>query len=174
MSDSLRPHRHSPPDSSVHRILQARILEWVAIPFSRGLPNPGNEPVSLTFPRTTWEDPSYTILLFSCSVMSNSLRHHGLQLALPPCLSLSPRVCSNVHWVDNAIQPSQPLLPPSPPTFNPTYTVSFLKSDTRKIYLHISNHRTGKGQFSFQSQRRAMPKDVQTATQLHSSHMIAK
>ena len=26
----------SPPDSSVHGILQARILEWVAIPFSRG------------------------------------------------------------------------------------------------------------------------------------------
>ena len=28
----------SPPGSSVHRILQARILEWVAIPFSRGSP----------------------------------------------------------------------------------------------------------------------------------------
>ena len=27
---------HSPPGSSVHGILQARILEWVAIPFSRG------------------------------------------------------------------------------------------------------------------------------------------
>ena len=27
--------------SSVHMILQARILEWVAIPFSRDLPNPG-------------------------------------------------------------------------------------------------------------------------------------
>ena len=26
----------SPTDSSVHGILQARILEWVAIPFSRG------------------------------------------------------------------------------------------------------------------------------------------
>ena len=26
----------SPPGSSVHEILQARILEWVAIPFSRG------------------------------------------------------------------------------------------------------------------------------------------
>ena len=26
----------SPPDSSVHGILQARILEWVAISFSRG------------------------------------------------------------------------------------------------------------------------------------------
>ena len=31
----------SPPGSSVHGILQARILEWVAIPFSRNLPNPG-------------------------------------------------------------------------------------------------------------------------------------
>ena len=28
------------PDSSVHRILQARILEWVAIPFSRGSSRP--------------------------------------------------------------------------------------------------------------------------------------
>ena len=33
---------------------------------------------------------------------------------------------------------------------------------------------TGKGQFSFQSQRKAMPKNAQTAAQLHSSHMIAK
>ena len=30
----------SPPDSSVHGILQARILEWVAIPFSRGSSQP--------------------------------------------------------------------------------------------------------------------------------------
>ena len=29
------PIDHSPPDSSVHRILQARTLEWGAIPFSR-------------------------------------------------------------------------------------------------------------------------------------------
>ena len=35
-SDSLRPHDCSPPDFSVHGILQARILEWIAIPFSRG------------------------------------------------------------------------------------------------------------------------------------------
>ena len=33
--DSLRPIDYSPPGSSVHGILQARILEWVAIPFSR-------------------------------------------------------------------------------------------------------------------------------------------
>ena len=33
-----------------------------------------------------------------------------------------------------------------------------------------SGHRTGKGQFSFQSQRKAMPKNAHTTTQLHSSH----
>ena len=37
-----------------------------------------------------------------------------------------------------------------------------------------SGHRTGKGQFSFQSQRRAMPNNVQITAQLHSSHMLAK
>ena len=37
-----------------------------------------------------------------------------------------------------------------------------------------SGHRTGKGQFSFQSQRKAMPKKVQTTTQFHSYNMLAK
>ena len=35
-----------------------------------------------------------------------------------------------------------------------------------------SGHRTGKCQFSFQSQRKAMPKDVQTTAQLCSFHML--
>ena len=37
-----------------------------------------------------------------------------------------------------------------------------------------SSHRTGKGQFSFQPQRRAMPKNVQTIAQLHSFYMPAR
>ena len=37
-----------------------------------------------------------------------------------------------------------------------------------------SGHRTGKGQFSFQSKRKAMPKNVQTTTQPHSSHTLSK
>ena len=37
-----------------------------------------------------------------------------------------------------------------------------------------SGHRTGKGQFSFQSQRKAMPKNAQTTIQLHSSHTLVK
>ena len=36
------------------------------------------------------------------------------------------------------------------------------------------SHRTGKDQFSFQSQRKAMPKNAQTTTQLHSSHTLVK
>ena len=36
----------SPPGSSVHGILQARILEWVAMPFSKDFPDPGIEPAS--------------------------------------------------------------------------------------------------------------------------------
>ena len=37
-----------------------------------------------------------------------------------------------------------------------------------------SGHRTGKGQFSFQSQRKAMPKNGQTTTRMQSTHTLAK
>ena len=43
MSNSLWPQRlYSLPGSSVHGILQARILEWVAIPFSMGSSQPSD------------------------------------------------------------------------------------------------------------------------------------
>ena len=40
VSNPLRPHGYSPPGSSVHRILQARTLEWVALPFFMGSSQP--------------------------------------------------------------------------------------------------------------------------------------
>ena len=43
-----------------------------------------------------------------------------------------------------------------------------------KIGKLSSGHRIGKGQFSLQSQRKAMPKNAQITTQLHSSHMLVK
>ena len=47
-SDSLQPYGLcSPPGSSVHGILQARILEWVACPPPGDLPDPGIKPTSL-------------------------------------------------------------------------------------------------------------------------------
>ena len=47
--------------------------------------------------------------------------------------------------------------------------VKVLHSMCQQIWKTHSGHRTGKGQFSFQSLRKAMPKNVQTTTQLHSS-----
>ena len=52
--------------------------------------------------------------------------------------------------------------------------VKVLHSISSKFGKLSSGHRTGKGQFSFQSQRKAMPKNAQTTTQLHSSHTLAK
>ena len=43
MSDSYDSMDYSPPGSSGHGILQARILEWVAIPFSRGSSQPRDQ-----------------------------------------------------------------------------------------------------------------------------------
>ena len=52
--------------------------------------------------------------------------------------------------------------------------VKVLHSICQKIGKLSSGHRTGKGQFSFQSQRKARPKNAQTTTQLHSSHTLVK
>ena len=40
----------SPPGSSLHEIIQARILEWVPFPIPGDLPDPGIEPTCLASP----------------------------------------------------------------------------------------------------------------------------
>ena len=52
--------------------------------------------------------------------------------------------------------------------------VKVLHSICQPIWKLSSGHWTGKGLFSFQSQRKAMPKNAQTTAQLHSSHMLVK
>ena len=85
----------SPPGSSVHGISRARILEWVAISFSRAWSQLRNLfPVSCVSGGATRET-SKQQMLFSCSVVSNSLQPHGLQHTRLPCPSLSPGICSN-------------------------------------------------------------------------------
>ena len=103
------------PGSSVHGIFQARILEWIALPSSRGSSWPGIEPSSLMPPAlageffttgTTWEVlglctemqlifVSDSSVQFSHSLVSSSLQPHGLQHTRPPCPSPTPRVYSN-------------------------------------------------------------------------------
>ena len=52
--------------------------------------------------------------------------------------------------------------------------VKVLHSICQQIWKTPQCHRAGKGQFSFQSQRKAMPKNAQTTAQLHSSHILVK
>ena len=52
--------------------------------------------------------------------------------------------------------------------------VKVLHSICQQIWKTHSGHRPGKGQFSFQSQRKAIPKNVQTTAQLYSSHTLVK
>ena len=52
--------------------------------------------------------------------------------------------------------------------------VKVLHSICQQIWKTHHGHRTRKGQFSFQSQRRAKPKNDQTTAQLHSFHMLKK
>ena len=94
-----------PPDSSVHGILQARILEWVAIPFSRASSDPG---------------------LMHCGQILCHLNHHYCCLVAKSCQTLcDPINCSTPGFrsslselaqtrVSVAIQPSYPLSPHSP------------------------------------------------------------
>ena len=63
----------SPPGSSVHGILQARILEWVAIPFSRGFSWPRDQTHisclgrQILYHRATWE-ATYLVMQFRHSL----------------------------------------------------------------------------------------------------------
>ena len=52
--------------------------------------------------------------------------------------------------------------------------VKVLHSICLQIWKIQQWHRNGKGQFSFQSQRKAMTKNAQATAQLHSSHMLVK
>ena len=52
--------------------------------------------------------------------------------------------------------------------------VKVLHSICQQIWKTQRGHRTGKGQFSFQSQRKVVPKKAQTTAQLHSSHTLVK
>ena len=64
----------------------------------------------------------------------------------------------------------------------PVELFEIIKDDAAKVLHSICQQiwkteqwpQDWKGQFSFQSQRKAMPKNAQTTTQLHSSHTLVK
>ena len=72
--------------------------------------------------------PLRCLLLFSSSIMSDSLwpQQQRLDCSRPGFLIfhyLPEFPQTHLHWVDDAIQPSHPLLPLSPPALNPSLCV---------------------------------------------------
>ena len=87
MSNASQPITYSPPGTSVHRIFPARILEQVAICFSRGSSQPRDWTCvswfscigrQILYHWATWEALSHGMKCESFSVVSDSLRPHGL------------------------------------------------------------------------------------------------
>ena len=78
--------------------------------------------------------PQNSRLLSSCSVVSDSLRPHGLQHARLPCPPLSPTICSNScplrQWCYLTISSS---VAPSPPAFSR----SSIRVFSSELALHI-------------------------------------
>ena len=96
MSDSCDPMDCGPPGSSVHGILQARILEWVAISYSRGSswPRDGSciSCVSyigrrILYHCSTWEAPIPLLILANLNIMPGFKKKKNV-LAPQYCWSL--------------------------------------------------------------------------------------
>ena len=86
------------------------------IPFNRVVPVPSSWPLCISVIHFSYPQAIITISVqFSHSLMSNSLRPHGLQHARPPCLSPTPGVYSNScplsRWCHPTISTSVILLP---------------------------------------------------------------
>ena len=85
----------SPPGSSIHEVFQARILEWVAISYSRGsfqprdrtcIPCIAGEFFTAEPPGKPFNKNELLLLLFSCWVVSNSLQPGELQHTRLPAI----------------------------------------------------------------------------------------
>ena len=111
-----------------------------------------------------------TVLNFSRLCFSSGTYHIGLLTMPPPCPVTHSihhthkyLCCKNFSYITEYIDC---LTYYSMPSFVIQYANKFGKLS--------SGHRTGKGEFSFQNQRKAMQKSVETNAQLQSFHMLAR
>ena len=118
----------SPPGFSLHRILQARILEWVAIPFSRGSSRPGMEP----------ESPE----LQADSLTSEPPEKWTMQWPFSSSASCCHTACSSSRTVSspqvNPVIIKQSL--PTPPRPQPLATVNLLSVSTELPFQVCHTH----------------------------------
>ena len=86
-------------------------------------------------------------MLFSCQVMSDSLQPHGQQHTRLPCPSHLPEFAqTHVRWVGDTIQPSYPLLSPSP---------AFTLSQHQGLFQRVSSSHQVAKILEFQLQHQA-------------------
>ena len=126
----------NPPGSSAHGISQVRILEWVAISFSRGSSWPRNQTqVScigrwILYSWATGEAQRFlsvqlNSVLQSCPTLCDPMNFSTT--GLPVHHQLPEFTRTHVPWAGDAIQPSYPLSCPSPPALNLSQHQGFFK-----------------------------------------------
>ena len=107
------------PWTVVHVILQARILEWIAFLFSRGSSQP-RDPTHVSCIAggffTSWATSSFSSVAHLCLTLCDPV--DCSIPGLPVHHQLLEFTQTHVHRVCDAIQPSHPLLSPSPPALN--------------------------------------------------------
>ena len=110
----------SPPGSSIHGILQARILEWVACPPLGNLSNLGMEPASLMSPElagrffttSAWSVLNTITHLLSTVILWNGEREQG---CMNICRSVETYpIFTHFFWVLYSSNPLQCYLPQCP------------------------------------------------------------
>ena len=155
----------SPPGSSVRGILQARMLEWVAMPSLRGSSQPGDWTASacvsciagiLFISSATWEAHYTWSVQFSsvtqsfptpCDPMDCSTPGFPVHYQLPAFTQ------THVHWVGDAIQPSHPLSSLSPSAFN--------LSQQQGLFKWVSSSHQVAKVLEFQLQHQSFPVNIQ-------------
>ena len=116
----------SPPGSSVHGILQARMLEWVAISFARGSQPRDRTHVSCLAGGFFTTEPlgkpirpdQIRSVAQSCPTLWDPMNRSTP--GLPVHHQLPEFTETQIHRVSDAIQPSHPLSSPSPLAPNPS------------------------------------------------------
>jgi len=98
----------SPAGSPVHEILQAGILEWVAIPFSRDLPDPGIESMS-----ALQEDSLVSSVAQSCPTLCDPMNRSTPGLPVHHQLMSMESVMPSSHLILCHPLLLLPLIPPS-------------------------------------------------------------
>ena len=115
------------PGSSVHGILQARILEWVAIPFSRGSSWSRDQTwvsciagrfLTVRATREALSSVYFSSVAQTCPTLCDPMNHSTP--GLPVHHQIPEFTQTHVHRVCDAIQPSHPWSSPSPPAPNPS------------------------------------------------------